>query len=84
MTSASSGRSVSSKPSASRSTSAILSESYSFIWQPNVRIYSLRAMEIGAWKARKYSSYHPGAPRPPTGAIMGPAGVRRAARERGG
>src|SRR5260221_2899669 len=37
MTSASSARSVASRPSASRSTSAILSESYSFIWQPKVR-----------------------------------------------
>ena len=35
--SASSGRAAGSKPSASRSTSAIFSESYSFIWQPNVR-----------------------------------------------
>ena len=43
MTSASSGLSVSSRPWSPRSTSAILSESYSFIWQPNVRMYSLRA-----------------------------------------
>jgi len=32
------GLSVDSRPSAARSTSAILSESYSFIWQPKVRI----------------------------------------------
>src|SRR5882724_988341 len=36
--SASSGRSVGSKPFAARKTSAILSESYSFIWQPKVRM----------------------------------------------
>ncbi|CFW09063.1 Uncharacterised protein [Bordetella pertussis] len=41
MTSASSGLSVSSRPWSARSTSAILSESYSFIWQPKVRIYNL-------------------------------------------
>ena len=38
MMSASSGRSVSVAPSEACSTSAILSESYSFIWQPNVRM----------------------------------------------
>ncbi len=38
MTSASSGRSVATRPSDAPSTSAILSESYSFIWQPNVRM----------------------------------------------
>ena len=38
MTSASSGRSVSVQSSAAASTSAILAESYSFIWQPNVRM----------------------------------------------
>jgi len=37
MTSASAGSGVSSSPSAWRSTSEILSESYSFIWQPKVR-----------------------------------------------
>src|SRR5436305_1187923 len=36
MTSASSGVEASSTPCASRMTSAILCESYSFIWQPNV------------------------------------------------
>ena len=40
MTSASSGRSASASPSEAASTSAIRSESYSFIWQPNVRMYS--------------------------------------------
>ncbi|MNN36316.1 hypothetical protein D3C81_1502090 [compost metagenome] len=40
-TSASSGLSVNSSPSASASTSAILVESYSFIWQPWVLMYSL-------------------------------------------
>ncbi len=38
ITSASSGVSVDVKPSAALSTSAILSESYSFIWHPNVRM----------------------------------------------
>src|SRR5215831_10862531 len=38
--SASSGRSVGSNPCAARSMSAILTESYSFIWQPNVRTKS--------------------------------------------
>ena len=38
MTSASSGRSVSANPLSAFSTSAILSESYSFIWQPKVRM----------------------------------------------
>ena len=38
ITSASSGAAASSYPSAAASTSAILSESYSFIWQPNVRM----------------------------------------------
>src|SRR5262245_39420556 len=37
MTSASSALAAVSRPSAARSTSAILSESYSFIWQPKVR-----------------------------------------------
>ena len=41
MTSASSGLSVSSRPSLAASTSAILAESYSFIWQPWVLMYSL-------------------------------------------
>ena len=36
MTSASSGVSVRTRPSEAPSTSAILSESYSFIWQPKV------------------------------------------------
>src|SRR5690606_413043 len=43
MMSASSGVLVSSRAWSPRSTSTILSESYSFIWQPNVRMYSLRA-----------------------------------------
>src|SRR5690606_40011351 len=43
MMSASSGVLVSSRPWSPRSPSTILSESYSFIWQPNVRMYSLRA-----------------------------------------
>ena len=38
--SASSGRAVRVAPSLACSTSAILAESYSFIWQPNVRMYS--------------------------------------------
>ena len=38
ITSASSGRSVVTTPSEALSTSAILSESYSFIWHPNVRM----------------------------------------------
>ena len=38
MTSASSGRSVEREPSEAASTSAMRSESYSFIWQPNVRM----------------------------------------------
>src|SRR6059036_671428 len=42
--SAFSGWSVISKPFAARSRSAILSESYSFIWQPNVRMNSFFAM----------------------------------------
>src|SRR5206468_1209258 len=42
--SAFSGWSVSSKPFAARRRSAILSESYSFIWQPNVRMNSFFAM----------------------------------------
>src|SRR5690242_8183353 len=41
--SASSGRSVVSKPPAARNRSAILSESYSFIWQPKVRMKSFFA-----------------------------------------
>src|SRR5690348_4411952 len=41
--SASSGRSAGSKPQAARNRSAILSESYSFIWQPNVRMKSFFA-----------------------------------------
>ncbi len=51
-TSASSGLSVSSRPSAAASTSAILAESYSFIWQPWVLMYSLpRAGRggVGGW-----------------------------------
>src|SRR5690606_10792663 len=43
MTSASSGFGVISRPWSPRNTSTILSESYSFIWQPKVRMYSLRA-----------------------------------------
>src|SRR3546814_6851597 len=42
MTSASSGVLVSSRAWSPRSTSTILSESYSFSWQLKVRIYSLR------------------------------------------
>src|SRR6059036_9758 len=42
--SAFSGWSVISKPFAARNRSAILSESYSFIWQPNVRMNSLFVM----------------------------------------
>src|SRR5712692_414850 len=42
--SAFSGWSVISKPFAARSRSAILSESYSFIWQPNVRMNSFFVM----------------------------------------
>ncbi len=38
MTSASSGRSVAERPSLSASTSAMRSESYSFIWHPKVRM----------------------------------------------
>ena len=37
-------RSSSPCPCAARSTSAILSESYSFIWQPKVLMYSLRGI----------------------------------------
>src|SRR5882672_125799 len=39
--SASSGRSVASKPRSARRISAILAESYSFIWHPNVRMKTL-------------------------------------------
>src|SRR5215470_235852 len=46
--SASSGRSVGSKPCAARRMSAILSESYSFIWQPNVRTKSFFVMLAAA------------------------------------
>ncbi len=41
MTSASNSLSVSSRPCSAASTSAILAESYTFIWQPWVLMYSL-------------------------------------------
>ena len=41
-TSASSGRSAGSRPCECASASAVLAESYSFIWQPKVRMNSLR------------------------------------------
>ncbi len=61
MTSASSGRSVSSSPSAWASTSAILAESYSFIWQPWVLMYSLPRTCAGrvATKGRGMSEVSP-------------------------
>src|SRR5690606_38338202 len=46
-TSASSGVSVLMKPSAAFSTSTILSESYSFIWQPKVLIKTFFCMVSG-------------------------------------
>src|SRR6266853_521533 len=46
--SAFSGWSVVSKPFSARRRSAILSESYSFIWQPNVRMNSFLAMSSAA------------------------------------
>ena len=48
MRSASSTLSVFSKPSAAASTSAILSESYSFIWQPKVRMKTFLAVSAMA------------------------------------
>src|SRR5690625_6762374 len=49
MMSACSGSEVSSMGPSSLRTSTILSESYSFIWQPKVRMKSLRA---GPWAGR--------------------------------
>src|SRR5690606_2033721 len=49
MMSASSGVLTSSAPSACRRTSTILSESYSFIWQPKVRIYTF--LPLLSWAA---------------------------------
>ena len=93
MTSASSGRSVSVRPSEAWSTSAILSESYSFIWQPNVRMYSFfatarvapgRQVVRGSQVvegARNYSRRHARLrscrPLPSAGVQSAPAGVRR-------
>ncbi len=47
MTSASSARSVSVRPSDASSTSAMRSESYSFIWHPNVRMKSFLGKAAG-------------------------------------
>src|SRR6185369_12454140 len=46
MTSASSAFAAGARPSAAASTSEIFSESYSFIWQPKVRLKSLPAMIV--------------------------------------
>src|SRR5882672_766805 len=46
--SASSGRSVASKPRSARRISAIFSESYAFIWQPNVRMKTLPATLVAS------------------------------------
>src|SRR6266581_7549188 len=51
--SASSGRSVISKPFSARRSSAILSESYSFIWQPKVRMKSFFVMSSAAARPRE-------------------------------
>ena len=59
MTSASSGVSVRTSPSDAPSTSAILSESYSFIWQPKVLmntffcmvLFICRVLTLDKWKS---------------------------------
>ncbi len=52
MRSASAGSAVFSKPSAAASTSAILSESYSFIWHPKVRMKTFFDCVMRSWGRR--------------------------------
>src|SRR5689334_17660676 len=52
ITSAASGSLVCSSPSHCASTSAILAESYSFIWQPNVLIYTLPVIGVASLALR--------------------------------
>ncbi len=84
MRSASSTLSVFSKPSAAASTSAILSESYSFIWHPKVRMKTFRVVSAmaSAWVAEVDSGQAKGEAKPrfyrigevpaPSIAIIGP------------
>src|SRR6267142_595072 len=81
--SASSGRSVGSKPLAARRSSAILPESYSFIWQPKVRMNSffatLAASGSGLGPCQLIGGEQPHARNLAVGVqhVVGPRAVRR-------
>src|SRR4029077_15183775 len=81
--SASSGRSVASKPRSARRISAILFESYSFIWQPNVRMKTLPdtlvASEARLWPGEILGRDQPRAKNPTVGVqrVVRPGAVRR-------